>query len=315
MGCSSTATDRRGSEPQAFSQPFPRSRPNPKPKSPLLHPLVVDYSRPIKPVVPRSSLRPLNLQGSGIQLSPFPENPDPKRSLDDELKGPVDPSIEKELAELMRKQQKRVQSELGGPADPFLVPTPISSLDSWPSSSRTGVAPPRSRPEAIALYGPPPRTNEYARLGQSLTNPSIIILDDDDDDGFEGVLDLYCGAVQGSGLSMELEFAVGGDVGLIGVGWEDVGSLQVSVMRGSSAPSSSEDLQESRIRTLAAYKRVVEAEKALLPSRSATPKEEPPLGIEWSYNYCGYATGKVVNVRSANNATTNDTYANKGKKR
>ena len=315
MGRSNAATDRGGSEPREFSHPFPPSKPKPKPKKAPLHPLAVDYSRPITRVVPQPSLRLLSLQKSSIPLPPFPENPDPKRLLDDELRGPVDPSISKELGELMWKQQKRVQSELGGSADPFLVPTSISPLETVSSSSRGGITPLQSQLETIALYGPPVRNNESARLGQSLTNPNIIVPDDDNDDGFEGVLDLYRGAVQGSTLSMELELAVGGDTGLTGVGWEDVGTLEVSVMRRSPASSSSEGFQESRIRTLAECKRVVGAEKTQPPSRPATIKEEPPLGIEWSYSYCGYATGRVVNVRSANVTANTDPYTNNRKKR
>ena len=199
----------------------------------------------------------------------------------------------------MRKQQKRVQSKLGGSADPFLAPTPISPLDTESLSPRMGVDSPQSRQEVIALYGPPLRNNESSHLGQSLTNPNIVVLDDDDDDGFEGVLDLYCGAVQGSTLFMELEFAAGGDVGLIGVGWEGVSSLEVSIGYGPSTPSSSEELQESRIRTIADYKQVVEVEKGRSSLKPPVPEGDPPLGIEWSYSCCGYATGKVVHSRRA----------------
>lgn len=193
----------------------------------------------------------------------------------------------------MRKQQKRMQSGPGGFSDPFLVPTPVSLLDTGSSNPRRGVDPAQLRQEAIVLYGPPSRNNESVHLGQSLTNPNVIVLDNDDD-GFEGVLDLYYGAIQGSILSMELEFAAEGDDGLMGVGWEDVSSLEVSIKPNSSAPSPFGELQESRIRTLAEYKQLVEAEKAL-PS----PKPvAPPLGIKWSYGCCGYATGEVVNVHN-----------------
>ena len=298
MGRSTTAADRGGSEPRAFSHPFTQSKPKPKPKKAPLHPLAVDYSRPLKPVVPQPSLRLLSLQKSTIPLPPFPENPDPKRSLDDEFKGSVDPSINKELGELMWKQQKRIQSGPGGSVDPFLVPTPISPLDTGSSSLPRRVDLPQSRQETIALYGPPSRNNESAHLGQSLTNPNIIILDDNDNEGFEGVLDLYRGAVQGSTLSMELEFAAESDIGLTGVGWEDVSSLEVSIKRKSSTPSSSGEFQESRIRTLAEYKQVIEAERTLVAG-SETPREEPLLGVEWSYNCCGYATGRVSNLQKA----------------
>ena len=313
-GRPSTVTYHEGLEPRAISHQLPPSKPMPK-KEPL-HPLAVDYSRPLKPMVPQPSLRLLSLQKSSVPPPSFPENLDSKCSLDDQLRGPVDPVVHKELGELMRKQQNRVQSELGGSTDPFLAPTPISSLDTGSSSPRRGVDPPRSRQEVVALYGPPPRNNGSAHLGQSHVNPNMVVLDDnDDDDGFEGVLDLYYGAVQGSTLSMELEFAVGSDVGLIGVGWKDVSALEVSIKCRSSTPSPSEGLQESRIRTLTEYKQVVEAEKSLPPSRSATLKEDPPLGIEWSYSCCGYTTGRVVNVRSANVTPNIDTYVNSRKKR
>ena len=203
----------------------------------------------------------------------------------------------------MRKQQKRMQSGLGGSVDPFLVPTPISLLDAGSSSPRRGADPPQLRQEAIALYGPPSRNNESVHLGQSLTNPNVIVLDDDDD-GFEGVLDLYYGAIQGSTLSMELEFVAGGDVGLMGVGWEGISSLEVSIECGSSVPPSAGGPQETRIRTIGEYKQVVGREDQVRPPlKPVISKEEPPLGIEWSYSGCGHATGRVLNTRKANRVT------------
>jgi hypothetical protein len=240
------------------------------------------------------------MQKNSIPPSPYPENPDPKRLLGDELKGPVDPAIAKEHGNLVWMQQKRVWDELGGFENPFLAPIPISLIHTGSSNSGRGATPARSRPEEIALYGPPSRTNESTRLGESLTNPNVIVVDDDDDDdGFDGVLDLYCGAVQGSTLSMELELVVGNDVGSACVGWEGVSSLEVSIKRKSSAPSSYGDPQEPRIRTLAEYKQVIKV-NVPPPLEPVTPREESPLGIEWSYSCCGYATGKVVNTRRAN---------------
>ena len=243
------------------------------------------------PVVPRPSFCISTLRGSRIPLTPYPESPDPKHSLDDELRGPTDPAIAEELGRLMWRQHQCVWDKDGGFADPYLT-KPVPELD-------TGSPSAQSLPEASALYGPPPRNNESVRLGESLANQSVIVVDDDDDDGFEGVLDLYRGAVQGSMLSAELELELGGDLGLTCVGWEASSTLEISVKGRSPAPSPSGVPQESRIHTLEEYKRVVEAEKALPPSESVSPKEEPPLGIEWSYNCCGYITGRVVNPQKA----------------
>ena len=200
----------------------------------------------------------------------------------------------------MWMQQKRVWNVLGGYSDPFLLsPTPISLVDARPSSSYGGATAAQPVPGIIALYGPPSRNNESTRLGESLTNPNVIVLDDDEDGGFEQVLDLYRGAVEGSTLSMELELTVGGDAGLIEVGWETASSLEVSVERRSSTPVFSGEPQGSRIRTLAEYKKIVEAEKVSPPLEQAIPGEEPPLGIEWVYSSCGYASGRVVNPQRA----------------
>jgi len=203
----------------------------------------------------------------------------------------------------MWMQQKRVWDSLGGYSDPFLLSTiPTSLQGTGSSSSCEGVTPTKSRQETIALYGLPPRNNESIRLGESLTNPNIIVLDDDENDGFEEVLNLYRGAVQGSTLSMELELAVGGDVGLMGVGWEDASSLEVSVERRFSTPTPPGGPQASRIRTLEEYKQEIEVGKAQSSQEPVTPREDPPLGIEWSYSCCGYAAGRVVNVHTAVNA-------------
>ena len=307
---SSTATNRRGPQPLGFLKPSPPSRPStlgaippkpePRPKKAPLHPLAVDYGRPIKPVVPQPPFCRLSLRQNRIPLSPYPENEDPKSLLADELKGPVDPVIAQELGDLMWMQQKRVWDNLGGYSDPFLcLPIPTSLLNIKSLGSWEGVATVQSGLEATALYGPPSRINESTRLGESLTNPNIIVLDDDEDGGFEQVLDLYRGAVEGSTLSMELELAVGGDAGLIEVDWETASSLEVSVERRSSTPAFSGEPQGSRIRTLVEYKKVVEAEKVSPPLEQAIPGEEPPLGIEWVYGSCGYASGRVVNTRRA----------------
>ena len=305
-----TATNLRGPHPPGFLKPSPPSqsstlgaippKPEPKPKKAPLHPLAVDYGRPIKPVVPQPPFCRLSLRQNRIPLSPYPENEDPKSLLADELKGPVDPVIAQELGDLMWMQQKRVWNELGGYSDPFLcLPIPTSLLNIKSSSSCGGVATVKSGLEAAALYGPPSRNNESTRLGESLTNPNVIVLDDDEDGGFEQVLDLYRGAVEGSTLSMELELTVGGDAGLIEGSWEAASSLEVSVERRSFAAEFFGEPQESRIRTLAEYKQLVEAEKMPLPSKQAVSGEEPLLGIEWEYNCCGYGSGRVVNLQRA----------------
>ena len=184
----------------------------------------------------------------------------------------------------MWRQQQCAWDKDGGFADPYLT-KPVPELD-------TGSPSAQSLPETSALYGPPPRNNESVRLGESLANQSVIVVDDDDDDGFEGVLDLYRGAVQGSTLSAELELELGDDRGLTSVGWEAASTLEISVKGRSPAHSSSGAPQESRIRTLGEYRRAIEVEKAL--PLSAPPVRKPPLGIEWSYSCCGYVTGRVV---------------------
>jgi len=197
-------------------------------------------------------------------------------------------------------QQKRVWGNCGGYSDPFLgFRTPTSLLDSKSSSPCEGATPTQPGPEAIALYGPASRNNESVHLGEKLTNPNATALNDEDG-GFEEVLDLYRGAVQGSTLSMELELAVGGDTGLTGVSWEAASSLEVSIKRtGSSASSSIDRPTESRICTLVEYKQMVEAEKGQPSLGSAVSKEEPPLRIEWSYSSCGYAIGRVIDSQKA----------------
>ena len=299
MGPSSTGPDYRGPQPPPPSQPSAPgtnpSRSKPRHKKAPLHPLAVDYGRPIQPVVPRSPFCHLSLRQNRVPLPPYPEIPDSERLLEDELKGPIDPAVAGELGDLMWMQQKRVWGDRGGYSDPFLgLPIPTSTLGSRSSSLHEGATPAQPAPEVIALYGPLPRSNESTHLGERLANPSAITVDDDEDGGFGEVLDLYRGAVQGSALWMELELAVGGDAGLTGVSWEAASSLEISIGGGSGEP------QEPRIRTLAEYKRVVEAEKAVSLSEHAIPREEPPLGIEWSYSCCGYAAGKVVNFHSAN---------------
>ena len=298
MERSRTVTHRGRSEPRASLRPSPPSRPNTKPKKAPLHPLAVDYSRPIRPVIPQPPLHLSSLQKSRVPLPPFPENPDPKLSLDDELKGPVDPSIDKELGELMWRQQKRIQSESGGSTDPLLVPIPISVLDIRSSSSSRGVTSAQSRLETIALYGPRPRKNESTCLGEGLTVPNIVALDnDDDDEGFGEVLDLYRGALQGSMLFNELEIVEGEFAGLAEVDWQNTSALEVSIRQTTLGPSSLRDTSGSRIRTLAEYARAIRADGARPSLKEIVPKEEPPLGINWSYSACGYATGTVVNAR------------------
>ena len=241
----------------------------------------------------------MNLRQNRIPLPPYPEIPDAKCLLEEELKGPVDPAVAKDLGDLTWRQQKRVWNDVGGYSDPFLRPIDISLLDARSSRSCGGVTPVQSRQEVIALYGPPSRNNESTRLGEPLTNPNAIASGDDEDGRFGDVLDLYCSAIQGSTLSMELELAVWGDVELAGASWETASSLEVSIERRSSTPTPSGESQESRIRTLAEYRQVVEVEKAVPLSKPVTVMEEPPLGIEWAYSCCGYSSGKVVDVEKA----------------
>lgn len=235
-------------------------------------------------------------------MCPYAENPDPERLLDEELRGPVDPKVAKELGNLMWVQQMRVRANRRSYTDywPF-IPVSASALGNGSLSMSGEFIPPKPPAWYAALYGPASRNNESIRLGESLTNPSVTV-PGDDDDGFEGVLDLYRGAVQGSGLSRELELEVGGignDAELIGGGWEGASSLEISIKGGAPADTTHTGTQESRISTLAEYRRVVEAEKGEPSSKPGVPKEDPPLGIEWSYSCCGYATGKVVNPKKA----------------
>ena len=51
-----------------------------------------------------------------------------------------------------------------------------------------------------AFHGPPPRNNESVHFGERPANPNVIAMGDDEDGGFEEVLDLCRGAVQGSTL-------------------------------------------------------------------------------------------------------------------
>ena len=258
------------------------------------------------PAVPRLPFCISGLRGR-IPLSPYPENPGPERSLEDELRGHIDPATAAELGELMWKQQNRVWHEKGSYTDPwFAKPFP-----EWSPSTHRGVTSSPSRPETTALYGPPQRINECVHLGESLANLGVPAIDND---GFEGVLDLYRGAVQGSTLSGELELMAGGDAGLTSVGWDGVGCLEISIKGGPSAPSPSGGPQESRITTLEEYKRVIETENMLPLSASVPPKEELPLGIEWSSACCGYITGRVVNVRSATATTNANAHTSKRKR-
>ena len=237
-----------------------------------------------------------------FQLNPWrnlvpgcpPENPDPKRSLDEEIRGPVDPKVAKELGVNMWEQQGRVWRNRESYADPWLsLPMADSVPDSKQSGSHGELTTSKPAPEVAPLYGPAPRNNESIRLGESLTNPDVIVLDDDDD-GFEGVLDLYLGAVQGSTLSKELELAVWGDDGLTAVGWENISSLEINVKHKTPAPPSPPgDTGGSHVRNLAGYKRIVKEEKANPLPRTTPSKEGPLLGIDWSYSACGYATGTV----------------------
>ena len=304
MGPPSTVPDRRGlrlvpAKPSPPRQPSAvgasSSRPEPKHKRALPHPLAVDHGRPIQLVAPQPPICHLGSRQNWAPLPPYPENADSERLLE-ELKGPVDLEIARELEGLMWVQQKRVWCNRGGYSDPFLgSPIPGSLLDSKSLSSCEGATPAQSGPGIFALYGPPSRNNESIHLGERLTNPSTIAADDEEGGGFEEVLDLYRGAVQGSSLSMELDLVVGSDAEFMGVGWEAASSLEVGIKDGFGG---------LRTRTLAQCRRVAEVEKVASLSKHAIPRGEPLLDIEWSYSSCGYATGKVVNIHSSDFATT-----------
>ena len=275
-GSPSTAVNYRSSQVQVPSplgqssisaeietQPEPENK---KPPPPPPHPLAVDWNRPVRFVDPRPRACHLDLCGR-VPLPTYPDNPYPERSLDEALEGLVDTEVVKELADLMWKQQKRVWDSLGGYVDHYLLrPVPIFPITEKSLKSDEEPVFVESVPDSAPLYAPVPRNNESIHLGESLTNPNVIILDDDEDEQFGKVLDLYRGAVQGSILSRELEIEVGVGVEYASVGWGEVSALEVSV------------------------KRVVEP---------VPRKEEPPLGIEWSYSSCGYAAGRVVNVHNA----------------
>ena len=178
-------------------------------------------------MAPQPPFCDLSLRQNRVPPPPYPGISDSERL--EELKGPVDPATAGELGDLMWMQQRRIWDDREGYSDPFVGRRiPISLLDDRPSSSGQGGIPTQSQPEMIALYGPPPRNNESTHLGERLTNLNATAVGDSEDAGFEEVLDLYRGAVQGSTLSMELELAVGGDAGL-GVSWEAAGSLEVSI--------------------------------------------------------------------------------------
>ena len=299
-GRSKTATNNRGSQPFEPTKPSPLSQPpivSPAPPSPKpqkkkapVHPLAVDWSRPVNLFEPRPPSRPLNFRGDRPPLTPYPGIPEPKPSLEEELRGPADPGLAKELAGLMWKQQTRISKNRKSPSDPLLsLHIPDSLLDGRSPSPDPESTPVHLLLGVALLYGPTPRSNESIHLGESLTNPDVIVLDDDEDGGFGEVLDLYRGAVQGSALSRELELAFGGDE-CTAMGWEGVSSLEVSAKPGTSDTSPSGKLHGSHIRTLTEHK---QAEKGQLTPGLEIPREES-LGIEWSYSGCGYATGRVV---------------------
>ena len=251
---------------------------------------------------PQPPSRPLNFRGDRPPLTPYPEIPEPKPSLEEELRGPVDPGLAEELAGLMWKQQTRISKNRKSPSDPLLsLHIPDSLLDGRSPSPDRESTPVHLLPGVALLYGPTPRNNESIHLGESLTSPDVIVLDDDEDGGFGEVLELYRGAVQGSTLLRELELAFGDDEHP-GAGWEDVSSLEVGVKRGSLDPSSPREVQGSRIHTIEEYKKVLGVDDARV-AKPIAQKEAPPLGIEWTYRCCGYSTGSVVKIHRANRMT------------
>ena len=165
----------------------------------------------------------------------------------------------------------------------------------WVRQNRIGAKGGRSAdpvvqvPGMAILYGPAPQYVDPTLVNECLQNPDIIVLDDDEDDGFEKVLDLYRGAVFGSALPRELK------------------------PRPSGPSYSGHALRTTR--TLEGHKQVVEEADPRMLSKPTTAKEEPPLGIEWSYSCCDYAVGKVVNSRKATATPTGDAQTTSAKKR
>jgi hypothetical protein len=274
--------------------------PKPQKKRAPLHPLEVDWSRPLNLGEPKPrAFPPLYSRWSRVLPSLEIEEPDPQRLLEDQLKGPADPEVVEELGDLMWKQLGRVWRGGGCIEDP-LFSEPISEFHAMPSSPSESGPPTQLRPETVAMLGPALRTNESTHLGEGPKDPNSIILGDDEDGGFEEVLDLYHGAVQGSSLSRELELALEDDVEHPSASWEGASGLQVSIRSGSPVQGTSGESQESRVRTVAQpHPSLVETEKGLSLPKAVVPEVEPPLGIEWSYHGCGYATGRVVNLQKA----------------
>jgi hypothetical protein len=276
MGPPSIAPNHRGTQPPVFSRPpHPcqcsgldpsSSGPRPRHKKAPLHPLAVDYSRPVRPVVPQPPFFPTSSRQNRIPPPPDPKNPDLKRSLDDELRGPVDQAVPEEL---MWMQKKRMRDDREGYSNPSLgLSTPASLPDNRSSSCHEGEVPAQSGPEMIALYGPASRNNESIHPGENL----------------------HHGTVQRSTFSMGLELAVGGNARLMGVSWKAASSLEVSIGHGSGGP------QGTRIRTLAEYRQVVKAEKVV---SAAISRENFSVDTKWSYSSCEYTAGRVVNSQKA----------------
>ena len=235
-GYSNIGTNHRGSLASTLPHPLSQGRPPsifavpavPKPKAKKVppHSLAVDHSRPISEVALQPPFCLLNLGRNHIPVSPFPEGSYPERLPEAEYD---------ELVGLAWKREERVGSQVGAFSDPYPDPLSISSLDA------SSLSPTRS--ELTALCGLSPRNNESVHLGEGLTNPTVTLVDDDD--GLESVLAIYCGAVRGSALSMELELAFGGDTGSTGAGWEGSSTLEVSVERKLSTPPSPEEPRSS----------------------------------------------------------------------
>ena len=234
IGHSGTAFNPNVSQPPTPSRPsslihastpsIHSSNLEPKQGKMLVHPLAVDWSRPVIFVDPRPSSFQPNPRRDHVPVDPFPDTPYPKRTLEEELKGSVDPQVDKELSQFMWEQQERmwerqeqVWLRTRRHEDPFLRPIPISLPDNGSSSPRVESVSGKPTPEVAALYSLAPRNNESTHLGGSLTDPNAAASDDDDGGGFLGVLDLYFSAVQGSTLSRELELEIWGDDRLTGI--------------------------------------------------------------------------------------------------
>lgn len=212
-----------------------------------------------------------------MPLNPHSESPELQRPPKEEPQEAVGQKKAEKLADLLWVRRNRVQGRGGGPTNPVV-----------------------QTPEITALYGPAPRYIKPTHVTESLPDPNVIVLDDEDD-GFGKVLDLYSGAVQGSALTEELDLAIWGDTNTknADVDSEDASALGISILVNPPVQTPTGESRGLRIHTLEEYRDLIEIERGLAVPATVTRREVPPLGIEWNYRGCGYATGRVVNSRRA----------------